>query len=83
MKSGVRLIPDDPCLNRLEGLDVDILDGDLTDGEFAKRVVSGTDAVIHTANLVGPHGSNSTRKSTWRCRGRAGGSRTGWNGTST
>ena len=48
------VLPDDPFLNRLDGLDVEILDGDLTDGEFAGNAVSGTDAVIHTANLVGP-----------------------------
>ena len=49
------VLPDDPCLSRLEGLDMELVEGDLTDGDFVKRAVSGTDAVIHTANLVGPH----------------------------
>ena len=49
------VLPDDPCLSRLEGLDVELVAGDLTDGYFVKRAVSGTDAVAHTANLVGPY----------------------------
>ena len=55
------VLPDDPCLNRLEGLDMELVDGDLTDGDFVKRLVSGTDAVIHTANLVGPYFENNTQ----------------------
>ena len=55
------VLPDDPCLSRLDGLDVELVEGDLTNGDFTKRVVSGTDAVIHTANLVGPHFEINTR----------------------
>ena len=55
------VLPDDPCLSRLEGLDMELVDGDLTDGDFVKRTVSGTDAVIHTANLVGPYFENNTQ----------------------
>jgi nucleoside-diphosphate-sugar epimerase len=53
------LLPEDPCRERLAGLDVELVEGDLTDKAYVKRVVDGVEAVIHTANLVGPHFENN------------------------
>jgi len=46
-------------LERIAGLDVELRKGDLLDLEFVRRAVEGVDAVIHTANLVGPHFENN------------------------
>ncbi len=46
------VLPDDPMRSRLDGLDVEIFEGNLLDLDFAERVVEGVDAVIHTANFV-------------------------------
>ena len=54
------ILPDDPVANRIAGLDADIREGDLTDLEFVRSSVDGVDAVIHTANLVGPHFETNT-----------------------
>jgi nucleoside-diphosphate-sugar epimerase len=51
----------DPALDRIKGLDLDVREGDLTDLEFAKQAVAGVDAVIHTANLVGPYFENNVQ----------------------
>ncbi|MHB0878403.1 MAG: NAD-dependent epimerase/dehydratase family protein [Anaerolineae bacterium] len=48
------VLPDDPARSRLDGLGVEIVAGNLLDPETAEAVVAGTDAVIHTANLVSP-----------------------------
>ena len=50
---------DDPCLDRLEGVDVELVQGDLTDESFVQAAVQGVDAVIHTANFVGPQFDNN------------------------
>jgi nucleoside-diphosphate-sugar epimerase len=55
------ILPDDPCRERLDGLEVELVEGDLTDGDFVKRSVRGVDAVIHTANLVGPYFENNVK----------------------
>lgn len=47
------LLPDDPTAGRLEGLDVERVEGDLRDLDFMRKAVDGVDAVLHTANLVG------------------------------
>lgn len=52
-------LPADPVLDRIRGLDLDVLEGDLTVEDFVKRAVQGVDAVIHTANLVGPYFENN------------------------
>ncbi len=52
---------EDPALERIEGLDIELVAGDLTDGAFTRRAVRGMDAVIHTANLVGPYFENNVR----------------------
>lgn len=53
------MLPDDPCSDRLSGLDIEIAEGDLTDEQFIKKAVDGVDAVIHTANFVGPQFENN------------------------
>jgi UDP-glucose 4-epimerase len=51
----------DPALERLAGLEVETLEGDLTDPPFVRRAVQGVDAVVHTANLVGPYFENNVQ----------------------
>jgi len=46
------ILPDDPARDRLSGLDVEVMAGDLNDRETAERAVEGMEAVIHTANMV-------------------------------
>ncbi len=53
------VLPDDPAIERLDGIDVELLAGDLQDDEFVQKAVDGVDAVAHTANLVGPHFDNN------------------------
>lgn len=48
------ILPDDPNRKRVVGLDIEIMEGNLMDVDTAARAVEGVDAVIHTANLVGP-----------------------------
>jgi UDP-glucose 4-epimerase len=50
-----------PGLEHVQGLDVDIRAGDLIDPAFIKDAVSGVDAVIHTANLVGNYFDNNVQ----------------------
>ena len=53
------VLPDDPCMDRLDGLDIELAKGDLTDEAFVKSAVAGVDAVVHTANYVGPQFDNN------------------------
>ena len=46
-------------LERISGLEVELRKGDLLDLDFVREAVKGVDAVIHTANLVGPHFENN------------------------
>ena len=55
------ILPDDPARSRLDGVDIELREGDLTDLSYVKDAVEGVDAVIHTANLVGPILSLITR----------------------
>jgi nucleoside-diphosphate-sugar epimerase len=48
------VLPGDPARGRLDGLSLELMEGDLLDPEVAEAAVSGVDAVIHTANLVSP-----------------------------
>ena len=41
------------------GLDIELAAGDLTDEAFVDSAVTGVDAVIHTANIVGPQFDNN------------------------
>lgn len=60
-------------LERVKGLDLDLRKGDLLDLEYVRQAVAGVDAVIHTANLVGPHFENnvSTTLQVTRAAGEA------------
>ncbi|HEV2121422.1 MAG TPA: NAD(P)-dependent oxidoreductase [Chloroflexota bacterium] len=51
----------DPALDRVAGLGIDLLEGELTDPAFVRRAIDGVDAVIHTANLVGPYFENNVQ----------------------
>ena len=44
----------DPKRSKLDGLDLEIVDGDLRDPELCGKIVDGVDAVVHTANILGP-----------------------------
>jgi nucleoside-diphosphate-sugar epimerase len=48
-------------LERVAGLDLDLRTGDLADLDFVRGAVAGVDAVIHTANLVGPYFENNVQ----------------------
>lgn len=48
------ILPDDPNRSRLNGLEVEIVEGNMLDMEVCQRAIENADAVIHTANLVGP-----------------------------
>lgn len=48
------ILPDDPARGRLDGLDIELMEGNLLETTVAERAVEGVDAVIHTANLVSP-----------------------------
>ena len=47
-------IPDDPKRYKLDGLGVEVIVGDLRDPALAPTLVANVDAVIHTANILGP-----------------------------
>ena len=51
----------DPAKDRVEGLDLETREGELTDLDFVRDAVRGVDAVIHTANLVGPYFENNVQ----------------------
>ena len=53
------ILPDDPCWERLTGLDLELVEGDLTDPSYVRQVVEGVEAVIHTANIVGDQFHNN------------------------
>jgi nucleoside-diphosphate-sugar epimerase len=48
------VIPDDPRAGKLAPFDVEIMKGDLRDPSTSRRALDGVDAVIHTANILGP-----------------------------
>jgi UDP-glucose 4-epimerase len=48
-------------LERVAELDLDLRTGDLADLEFVRGAVAGVDAVVHTANLVGPYFENNVQ----------------------
>jgi len=48
------ILPNDPARSRIDSLDLEVMEGDLLDPSVAEKAVRGVDAVIHTANLVGP-----------------------------
>lgn len=48
------VLPNDPNVSRINGLDVEIMEGNLLDTSLCERAIEKVSAVIHTANLVGP-----------------------------
>lgn len=67
-------LPDDPCADRIAGLDIETVTGDLLDNDFVEKSVRDVDAVLHTANLVGAHFENNvmtTYNVTKACAARA------------
>ena len=48
------VLPDDPKKTKLDGLDIEVVEGDLRDPDLCHTLVEGVDAVIHTANIMGP-----------------------------
>lgn len=48
------VLPDDPKRSKLDGLDLEIVEGDLRDPDTCRQIVEGVDAVIHTANIMSP-----------------------------
>ena len=54
------VLPGDPAITRVEDLEFEIAKGDLRNLDFTRSAVEGVDAVIHTANLVGPYFETNT-----------------------
>ena len=54
------VLPGDPAIGRVDGLHFEVATGDLRNPDFTKSAVEGVDAVIHTANLVGPNFETNT-----------------------
>ena len=48
------ILPEDPNRKRIDGLGIEVVEGNLMDVDTAIKVAEGVDAIIHTANLVGP-----------------------------
>ncbi|GIX06319.1 MAG: nucleoside-diphosphate sugar epimerase [Candidatus Poribacteria bacterium] len=56
------VLPDDPAASRIEGLEIERMEGDLRDETLVEKAVAGVDAVIHTANFVsGAQFENNTQ----------------------
>jgi len=47
------VMPDDPKRSKLDGIDTEIVEGDLTDPESLDKAVAGVEAIIHTACVMG------------------------------
>jgi nucleoside-diphosphate-sugar epimerase len=48
------VLPEDPNRSKLDGLEIETVVGDLRDADLAPKLVADVDAVIHTANILGP-----------------------------
>jgi UDP-glucose 4-epimerase len=48
------ILPGDPNRSRLNGLEIEVVEGNMLDMTVCEKAIEGVDAVIHTANLVGP-----------------------------
>ncbi|HEY3398937.1 MAG TPA: NAD(P)-dependent oxidoreductase [Armatimonadota bacterium] len=48
------ILPQDMCASRLQGLELEIVEGNLLNPGVAEAAVADVDGVIHTANLVSP-----------------------------
>jgi len=56
------VLPDDPKRSKLDSFDVEIIEGDLRDEDCCRRAVQNVDAIIHTANILGPPKGMSNRE---------------------
>ncbi len=48
------IMPDDPNKSRLNGLDIEIVEGNLLDISLCEKIIDKAPYIIHTANLVSP-----------------------------
>ncbi|MDE2799796.1 MAG: NAD-dependent epimerase/dehydratase family protein, partial [Gemmatimonadota bacterium] len=48
------ILPDDPKKFKLDPFDIEKIEGDLRDAALCRDIVDGVDAVVHTANILGP-----------------------------
>jgi len=48
------VLPDDPNKQRLDGLEIEIVEGNLLDISLCEKVIDKVHYIIHTANLVSP-----------------------------
>jgi len=48
------IMPDDPNKSRLDGLDIEIIEGNLLDVSLCEKIIDKAPYIIHTANLVSP-----------------------------
>lgn len=48
------VLPNDPNRSRLDGLDIDVIEGNILDISVCEKAMEKIPYVIHTANLVGP-----------------------------
>jgi len=48
------ILPDDPNRSRIDGLDIEVIEGNLLDISVCERAMDKISYLIHTANLVGP-----------------------------
>ena len=55
------ILPNDPCRERLKGLDIELVEGDLKNLDYITTATKGVNAVIHTANIVGPRFENNVQ----------------------
>lgn len=46
------ILPNDPLRHRINGLKIEVIEGNLMNQSLAPKLVADVDAVIHTANLV-------------------------------
>jgi nucleoside-diphosphate-sugar epimerase len=66
------VLPGDPCVERLKGLDCEIVEGNLLDEETAPKAMEGVEAVIHTANFVSEAYFDNNVKATFHVAKSAG-----------
>ena len=48
------VLPDGPKKSKLEPFDLEVIEGDLRDAALCEKAIEGVDAIIHTANILGP-----------------------------
>jgi nucleoside-diphosphate-sugar epimerase len=61
----VVVLPDDPSLAKLDGLDVEVVAADLRDGPAVVEACAGVDAICHLAALMGPDAGDMSVTEYW------------------